>query len=65
MSELELDVHGLRIRAGGDWPEVLGSLALDFAWFERPPRRHRGDDAADRAPARPTGTLTPPHGRPS
>lgn len=42
MSELELDVHGLRIRAGGDWPEVLGSLALDFAWFERP----RGGTAA-------------------
>jgi hypothetical protein len=38
---LELDVHGLRVRAGGDWPEVLRSLALDFAWFEgtatRPP----------------------------
>ena len=32
---LELDVHGLRVRAGGDWPEVLRSLALDFAWFER------------------------------
>ena len=39
MSELELDVHGLRVRAGGDWPEVLGALALDFAWFERPARR--------------------------
>jgi hypothetical protein len=36
MSELELDVHGLWVRAAGDWPEVLGSLALDFAWFERP-----------------------------
>ena len=26
MSELALDVHGLRVRAGGDWPEVLGAL---------------------------------------
>ncbi len=34
MSELALDVHGLAIRAGGDWPEVLHALALDFAWFE-------------------------------
>jgi hypothetical protein len=23
------------VRAHGDWPEVLGALALDFAWFER------------------------------
>lgn len=35
MSEVELDVHGLRVRADGDWPEVLRALALDFAWFER------------------------------
>jgi hypothetical protein len=35
MSELELDVHGLAVRAGGDWPEVIDALALDFAWFAR------------------------------
>lgn len=33
---LALVVHGLRVRASGDWPEVLQSLALDFAWFEGP-----------------------------
>jgi hypothetical protein len=33
---VELDVHGLRVSANGDWPEVLRSLALDFAWFETP-----------------------------
>jgi hypothetical protein len=42
VSELELDVHGLAIRAGGDWPEVLQALALDFAWFERPLNGTRG-----------------------
>jgi hypothetical protein len=31
-----LDVYGLRVRVGGDWPEVIENLRLDFAWFERP-----------------------------
>jgi hypothetical protein len=31
-----LDVHGMRIRVAGDWPEVLDDLRLDFVWFERP-----------------------------
>jgi hypothetical protein len=34
VSDLRLDVHGLRVRGSG-WPEVLEALALDFAWFER------------------------------
>jgi hypothetical protein len=36
-TEAALDVHGLRVRLVGDWPEVLESVRLDFAWFERPP----------------------------
>ncbi len=31
-----LDVHGLRARVVGDWPEVIENVGLDFAWFERP-----------------------------
>jgi hypothetical protein len=31
---LRLDVHGLRVAATGDWPEVIDQLRLDFAWFE-------------------------------
>jgi hypothetical protein len=30
------DVHGLRVRVAGDWPEVVDSVRLDFVWFERP-----------------------------
>jgi hypothetical protein len=30
-----LDVYGLKVRVRGDWPEVLESLRLDFAWFDR------------------------------
>jgi hypothetical protein len=30
------DVHGLRILVEGDWPEVIESVRLDFAWFEDP-----------------------------
>jgi hypothetical protein len=30
-----LDFHGLSIAIGGDWPEVVEELALDFAWFAR------------------------------
>jgi hypothetical protein len=33
---LMLDVHGLVISAGGDWPEVVEEIGLDFAWFRRP-----------------------------
>jgi hypothetical protein len=31
-----LDVHGLRVRVDGDWPEVVEDVRLDFVWFERP-----------------------------
>ncbi len=31
-----LDVYGLRVAVGGDWPEVIDDLARDFAWFEEP-----------------------------
>ena len=34
---MHLNVHGLRVAAGGDWPEVVEELRLDFAWFEAPP----------------------------
>jgi hypothetical protein len=34
--ELGLDVHGLAISAGGDWPEVVEEIGLDFAWFRKP-----------------------------
>lgn len=33
---IALDVHGLRVRVSGDWPQVVEDLRLDFAWFERP-----------------------------
>jgi hypothetical protein len=29
----QLEVHGLRIGVEGDWPEVIESVARDFAWF--------------------------------
>lgn len=38
-----LNVHGLRVAAGGDWPEVIEQLRLDFAWFAEP----GASDAAD------------------
>jgi hypothetical protein len=31
-----LDVYGLSVAVGGDWPEVVEQVRLDFAWFERP-----------------------------
>src|SRR3954469_5311048 len=31
-----LEVHGLRVRVAGDWPEVVDDLRLDFVWFEQP-----------------------------
>jgi hypothetical protein len=34
---LTLDVHGLAVSAGGDWPEVVEEIGLDFAWFRRAP----------------------------
>lgn len=34
-SEMHCDVYGLRIRAAGDWPEVVEALRRDFAWFPR------------------------------
>jgi hypothetical protein len=32
-----LEVHGLGVAVGGDWPEVVDQVRLDFAWFERQP----------------------------
>jgi hypothetical protein len=29
-----LDVYGLRIAVGGDWPDVVADVIRDFAWFE-------------------------------
>ena len=34
-STRDFDVYGLSFRVSGDWPEVLGALSLDFAWFAR------------------------------
>lgn len=31
-----LEVHGLSVAVGGEWPDVLDQVRLDFAWFERP-----------------------------
>ncbi len=28
-----IEVHGLRLRVEGNWPEVVEQIALDFAWF--------------------------------
>lgn len=28
-----LAIHGLRISVGGDWPEVVKAVGLDFQWF--------------------------------
>jgi hypothetical protein len=36
-TSVDLDIYGLRVRIDGDWPAVLESLRLDFAWFERAP----------------------------
>jgi hypothetical protein len=33
----DLDVYGLGVTVRGDWPAVVESLRLDFAWFEREP----------------------------
>jgi hypothetical protein len=30
---LAFDVHGLRFRVAGNWPEVLESIRADFGWF--------------------------------
>jgi hypothetical protein len=35
-SPTPLDVYGLGIAVGGDWPEVVDQVRLDFAWFELP-----------------------------
>jgi hypothetical protein len=32
-ADVGLEVHGLHVRLTGDWPEVLESVRLDFAWF--------------------------------
>lgn len=34
LESTQLDIHGLRVSIGGDWPEVIEALRLDFAWFE-------------------------------
>jgi hypothetical protein len=31
-----LEVHGLTVAVGGDWPDVVDQIRRDFAWFERP-----------------------------
>jgi hypothetical protein len=31
-----LEVYGLAVAVGGDWPEVVDQVRLDFAWFARP-----------------------------
>src|SRR4051812_6065849 len=33
---VQLDICGLRVSVGGDWPEVSDSIRRDFAWFEAP-----------------------------
>jgi hypothetical protein len=33
---VRLDVRGLGVSIGGDWPEVCDSVRRDFAWFESP-----------------------------
>jgi hypothetical protein len=30
------EAYGLRFSLGGDWPELVEDVRLDFAWFERP-----------------------------
>ncbi len=30
------EVHGLGVAVGGDWPEVVEQVRLDFAWFGKP-----------------------------
>jgi hypothetical protein len=32
---VQLEVFGLGVSIGGDWPEVVDSVRRDFAWFER------------------------------
>jgi hypothetical protein len=32
----DFEAYGLRFSVGGDWPEVVEDVRLDFAWFERP-----------------------------
>jgi hypothetical protein len=39
-----LDVHGLAVDVGGDWPEVVEQVRLDFAWFEQPAPNGRSAD---------------------
>src|SRR4051812_14779531 len=34
VAEARFEVYGLRVRLTGDWPEVIESVRLDFAWFE-------------------------------
>jgi hypothetical protein len=34
-----LDVHGLTVEIGGEWPEVVEDLGRDFAWFRAPSSR--------------------------
>ncbi|MFL5819312.1 MAG: hypothetical protein ACJ76S_01325 [Solirubrobacteraceae bacterium] len=35
-----LNVYGLLIAIGGDWPSVIDNVALDFGWFEVPMGTH-------------------------
>jgi hypothetical protein len=44
---LAVDVYGLRATVGGDWPEVIEALRLDFAWFQATPNGVRPDVAVE------------------
>ena len=35
-TQTSLELHGLRISVGGDWPEVVEAVGLDFQWFAVP-----------------------------
>ena len=36
VAEAGFEIYGLRAHLSGDWPEVVESVRLDFAWFEVP-----------------------------
>jgi hypothetical protein len=40
---VHLEVYGLTIAVGGDWPEVCERVRLDYAWFQSPVRSSTPD----------------------
>jgi hypothetical protein len=46
-------VHGLGVDVGGDWPEVVEQVRLDFAWFEQPTAAASAPDVEVRIERRP------------